>query len=362
MWIERLSLRNLRILETLDIELGPGLNVFVGANAQGKTSILEGAGFVARARSFRSDDSSAAIRRGAPALAASGLAVNGHGRTRLDVEINSHGRRLRIDGRPATARDYNGRLEVAVYSTERLRLVRGSARDRRELIDRAAAPLWPAYRRELADFGRTLAQRNALLAAGGRELDAWSERFAQLGARVRLRRAAYAARLTGALAEGFRPSGESYVVRMEAVAAQQNEDELRRALEDELRARRGDERRAGRTLVGPQRDRVQLLVDGQDIAGASAGQARSLLLALTIAALDVYAAERGDGAVALLDDLDSELDEARLELVCAAVARRGQALITTAHPGWAERRLGDPRLFRVERGGVRGQADSMGRA
>ena len=90
----------------------------------------------------------------------------------------------------------------------------------------------------------------------------------------------------------------------------------------EIEARRRDEQRARRSLVGPHRDAVGLLVNGEEAAAsASSGQARSLLLALALAILEVYRAERGAPAVALLDDLDSELDEERAARACAARSR-----------------------------------------
>ena len=83
------------------------------------------------------------------------------------------------------------------------------------------------------------------------------------------------------------------------------------------------------------------------------GQARSLLLALTLAALRVHREETGRAAVALLDDLDSELDAERAGAVCEQVVRRGQALVTSAHTGWAEslRPLGS--IYDVSEGQVR---------
>ena len=85
---------------------------------------------------------------------------------------------------------------------------------------------------------------------------------------------------------------------------------------------------------------------------ASSGQARSVLLALTLATLDIYREETGRPAIALLDDLDSELDEERTSAVCREVAQRSQALVTTAHPGWAERLDGLARRFHVNAGAV----------
>jgi DNA replication and repair protein RecF len=94
-------------------------------------------------------------------------------------------------------------------------------------------------------------------------------------------------------------------------------------------------------------------VDGADAAGCSSGQARSLLLALTLASLELYRRHGGGGAVALLDDLDSELDEQRTLALCRTLAAAGQALVTTAHPGWAARLPSAARRFEVEAGRVR---------
>jgi DNA replication and repair protein RecF len=105
--------------------------------------------------------------------------------------------------------------------------------------------------------------------------------------------------------------------------------------------------------VGPHRDTIDLLVGGRNAAShASAGQARSILLALTLAALEVFRDDRGEAPVALLDDLDSELDEARVQEVCREVASRGQALVTTAHPGWARELRDVGRAFEVSGGRV----------
>ena len=121
-------------------------------------------------------------------------------------------RRYRVDGHDVPPKEYHGRLEVVVYSTERLRVVRGPMRERRHFLDRGASALWPSYRQNLRDFERVLAQRNAALAARARDLTVWSDRFVELGASLRERRAAYAQRLNGALDRGFRPQGEDYAV------------------------------------------------------------------------------------------------------------------------------------------------------
>jgi DNA replication and repair protein RecF len=351
-WVQQLRVRDLRNIREARIELGPGLNVFVGKNGQGKTSLLEAVGLVARGRSFRTDDATSLIRRGAGSLLAAAAAEHDDRGAELEVELEPGRRAFRVNGREVRPGEYHGRLDVVVYSSERLRVVHGTMRDRRQFLDRQAAALWPAYRAELRQFERVLTQRNAALESWARDADAWTERFVESGARLRMRRAAYATRLSAALASGFRPALERYEVRVRPAHA--SEADGQRALADELRQLGARERGAGRSLAGPHRDAVALLVDGQDAgAGASSGQARSLLLALALASLKVLCEETGRAAVALLDDLDSELDEERAGALCAEVARRGQAWVTTAHPGWAEslRPLG--RLYEVSGGAVR---------
>jgi len=349
-WVERLAVRDLRNIREASVELHPGLNVFHGRNAQGKTSLLEAVGVVARGRSFRTEDAPSMIRRGADGLVA--RASGGEDRhSTLEVELRPGRRIFRVDGRDVAPREYGGRLEVVVYSTDRLRVVRGSMRDRRQYLDRQAGALWPSYRADQRSFERVLAQRNAALEERGKDLDVWTERFVEAGTRLRQRRAAYAERLNAALGAGFRPSGETYHVELSP--AQSSEDEGRRALAAEIEAVAARERGAGRSLAGPHRDTVSLLLDGRDAGeGASSGQVRSLLLALALAALRVYRQETGRSAVALLDDLDSELDAERAVELCAEVTRRGQALVTSAHAGWAEslRPLG--RIYNVAEGRV----------
>jgi DNA replication and repair protein RecF len=351
-WVQKLAVRDFRILREVDVSLDPCLNVFTGKNAQGKTSLLEALGVVARGRSFRTDSAPTLIRRGAAVLRARARAGEDGRFADLEVAIAPEQRRFTVDGRAVAPREYSGRLEVVVYSTERLRVVRGTLRDRRLFFDRSASALWPAYRSMLRDFERVLLQRNRALRDGTADLAVWTDRLADVAARVRLRRAMYVARLSRALAAGFRPSGEAYELGVDPSPAA-SESAERAALLEELRRLLPRERFAGRTLAGPHRDAIRLRVDGRDASvDASAGQARSLLLALALATLEVYREETGRAAVALLDDLDSELDPERASHLCSEVVRRGQAFVTSAHPQWAQslRPLGQ--VFHVAAGEV----------
>jgi DNA replication and repair protein RecF len=348
-----MEIADVRNLRDVRLALDPGLNVFMGRNAQGKTTLLEAVALLARGRSFRTDDVTTVVRRGAPGLTARGVSRSPERGTELEVQVGPAGRRLRVDGREVPPRSYQGRLEVAVYSTDRLKVVRGTMRDRRQYVDRQAAALWPAYRQALREYDRVVLQRNATLQRRGGDLPAWDERLCAVGARLRHRRACYVQRLQESLATGFSPRGERYGIAVAPTLDTGGEAAHESRLRSEIEAQKASELRAGRSLAGPHRDPVTLTVDGQDAAVfASSGQARSLLLALALASLEVYRAEVGTPAVALLDDLDSELDEERATALCTQVAAAGQALVTTAHEGWARRLGARGKLFAVEEGRV----------
>ena len=138
--MRRLELFDLRNVREAGLDLASGLNVFLGRNAQGKTTVLEGVGLVSRGRSFRSEDSRSAIRTGSERFLARGLASSGSGReATLELEMSQTTRRYRVDGHDVPPKEYHGRLEVVVYSTERLRVVRGPMRERRQFLDRGAS-------------------------------------------------------------------------------------------------------------------------------------------------------------------------------------------------------------------------------
>ena len=352
MWVAQLEVHNLRNLGEVEVRLAPGLNIFFGRNAQGKTSLLEAVGLVARARSFRTEETRGIIQRGAGFAEARANVEDGDRKNRLSVRIGEDGRRLSVDGREVPPREYYGRLDVAVYSTERLRVIRGGKRERRQFVDRAAGALWPAYRQVARDFDRVLRQRNASLASGSADLGSWTERFIELGATLRQRRSDYVRRLSDRLSAGYRPARESYRVSVEPDLGEDAADRHREHLAAEIERVVARERAAQRSLAGPQRDEISFRVDDQEIEAASSGQTRSLLLAVTLASLEVYEAEAGTKAVALLDDLDSELDGGRTRELCREVVRRGQALVTTAHSDWITGLTG-ARVFEVESGQVR---------
>lgn len=342
-WIE---LTDFRCHHELRVEPDPGVNVFIGANGSGKTSLLEAAGFLATLTSFRRSPDEALIKQGADrALVRGAFTGDGGTEATIEVEIPPAGRkRVLVNGKAVRGRSSVAAVVALVaFLPDDLDVVKEGPALRREYLDDLATQLWPAAATEQADYDKVLRQRNALLRTDGSRadaatLDALDERLCQLGSVVLARRLATVALVAPKVAELY--SGlvdvES-VVAFDYVAAGLDQlpgDSAAASLEEMLvpavaAARRRDQER-GLTTVGPHRDEVVISLDRRDArTRASQGEQRSLALGLRLAAHRVITERRGVDPVLLLDDVFSELDADRSRRLVERLPE-GQVFVTSA--------------------------------
>ena len=346
--VGHLWLADFRCLRQVDVELGTGLTVLHGANGQGKTSLLEAIGWVARARSFRGVPDAMLVRAGASEAIVRAEVTTGDRRQLFEAEVRSAGRnRVLCNRQPvARARDLHGLLRVTVFAPDDLALVKGGPSERRDFLDELLAMLAARYDAARADYEKVLKQRNALLRSGIRDdeagvtLDVFDDQLVRSGAELTRGRLRLLERLGPAVADAYarlaldsRPVTVSYVSES-SPAPLTAEDATPALVEQQLRDALARRRRAeldrGLTLVGPHRDELRLQIDGLDARHqASQGEQRTLAFALRLAGHLVVRELVGVVPVLLLDDVFSELDQQR----AAALVRHlppGQTLITTA--------------------------------
>jgi DNA replication and repair protein RecF len=253
-------------------------------------------------------------------------------------------------------------------------LLVGSPADRRRFLDAILAQVDRRGARDLADLGRILAQRNALLRAVRAEeapldsLGFWDEQLAQVGARVMRGRLAIVSELDRRLAALHDavavPSERGETVGLHYVDSLKDawpgrgasdrlpaEDELVSAIRRRIADVRQREAWNGVSLVGPHRDDLRAELEGRDVAEhASRGQQRTIILAMKLAETDLLGVD-GPRPVLLLDDVFSELDPDRSARLSALLADRGQAIVTTADPGTLETsRSRDAAIWRIADG------------
>jgi len=171
--VEEFDIADLRNLRHVRVGLGPGLNVFAGRNAQGKTSLLEALGWAATARSFRGVPD-AALVRSVTDVAYLRVTVEEPEREQLlEAEIRATGRnRVQLNRHAlARTRDLLGLLRVTVFAPDDLQLVKGGPAERRSYLDDLLVAVAPRYDAVRNDYERVLKQRNALLRQGARGPD-----------------------------------------------------------------------------------------------------------------------------------------------------------------------------------------------
>jgi DNA replication and repair protein RecF len=345
--IRSLRLVDFRCFEALSLELLPEKAVFVGGNAQGKTSLLEAICVLVRLHSPRTHRLGQLQR-----FAQSGFGVAGEcwGEERR-VSRSPDGIEMRIQGEGVNSQsDYLASGGLLVWmGNEDLELVRGPGEVRRRFLDFVATQLEGAYRQDLARYRRALRARNLLLKdrrPDEGQISAYTEILIEHGEALQEVRARLVGQLNEPVREAHRAiSGVSESVSLEYRGA--GAHDLRAAYEQAAER----ERRQGNTVVGPHRDDLILNVNALPAADyGSEGQQRTLALALKLGQGALLERERGSSPIYLIDDIFGELDTARRNALMESLPAGAQKLITTTSLEWLGRQA--PPLFRVQSGTV----------
>jgi DNA replication and repair protein RecF len=328
----------LRSLDGLRLELDTGIVSLIGPNGAGKTNFLEALYFALTGRSFRTGDRRDLIPFGG-ALARAEAGVRGEDgieRTLMASVSRAEGRRHLLDGNPADpATIARYRPPVAVFSPDRLALVKGPPGERRAHLDGFVAARWPSRSELRRRYGQALAQRNALISriaagtGGVGELDTWDSSLAEVAAALTAARAEAVGELAPAFAAAAEELGLGGGASLEyAPRASGGVEELRVGLAE----RREADLRLGRSSWGPHLDELKLLAgEGRSLRRyGSQGEQRTGLLALIFAEREVLMEARRVTPLLLLDDVMSELDPERRERLVERLARGGQTLVTAA--------------------------------
>lgn len=375
MQIQHLSLTNFRNYARLELPLSADEPIVLyGANAQGKTSVLEAIYYLATSRSpyttsdrqmihWRTENETLPFAR-----IEADLQSQERGKNRLEITLmldSTSGaprfkKVIRLNGVDRRVMDVVGVLSVVLFLPQHLALIEGSPSERRRFMDDTLTQVDSAYIDALDTFERTIPQRNALLKriaekrSKPAELAYWNAELARSGAviiagRQRLLRELEAlARsnheaLTGGsetLTLQYQPN---FMPAAEAGSKQRSFDliglDLHRQLPAEeiemqylaqLETEQGESIARGVTLSGPHRDELRILINNRDCGlYGSRGQARTAVLALKLAELDWMRECLGESPLLLLDDVVAELDSQRRAFLLNRLNGSAQTLITT---------------------------------
>jgi DNA replication and repair protein RecF len=358
MYVSRLVLSDFRIYKQLNLALPKGVTLLYGANAAGKTTILEALYYLATTRSPR-----ASAERELISLEATGdlglppfarLSAQVHQRPEaeavpLEIVIQrrfgadgellpSSQKTIRINKINRRALDLIGQLRVVMFAPQDLVLVTGAPADRRRYLDVTLSQIDGRYVRALSRYNQVLTQRNGLLrswrdsgrAGNDQELTFWDDELTKAGAYLLRERRRAVVQLDELARQQFSEiTGSDQALSLRYVESTPAADA--KTFAEALLANRREERDRGMTLIGPHRDDLSIRLAEREIGVyGSRGQQRATTLALRLAEANFMAERTGDCPVLLLDDLLSELDSRRREHLLKAIDRPDQQTLITA--------------------------------
>lgn len=376
-----LQLAEFRNFQRLELALDPGLSIFAGENAQGKTNLLEAVHLLSTFRDPFAGSDLQLIRRPAldsepvPVARVVGRADGAAGPLKVEVAIAGRpanggwlaSKTIRINGVPRRSWEAAGALATVLFTVRDLDLITGAPSLRRRYLDGALSQLDQAYGAARQRFEKVLQQRNHLLkrlregAARPSEMEFWDDQLAQDGGYMLWARARQVAALEALAVESHSllGAGEQPGLRYIPKLTVGGEDlgsaaEARAALLRDLKASLQQQVAAGATLAGPHRDDIALTLDGMPAAAfGSRAQQRTLALALRLAEANQLKKERnGEPPLLLLDDIFSELDSGRRRRVMTNLVGFDQILLTMTELDRLPAGVVPSRIYAVRQGQV----------
>jgi len=363
MILASLLVRNFRVFQEINLSFGPGLQLFLGRNAQGKTSLIEAVLFLATSTSHRTLREEELIRWGASAAYLRGVIQDPAGEHTIECGLEKKRKSIKVDGTPLPrVGDLYGCLRTVLFAPEDLAIVGGSPLERRRFLDMAIAQLNPGYIPLLHQFRRALRQRNHVLkrlqAARGdfglRELETWDQSFVEYAAQVIYRRIETLDRLAPRVRnyyDGLADDGPldlTYSLHVE-----KDPEAIRTCLMERLTRYRSAEIERGNTLSGPHRDDLIFQLAGKSLGlYGSQGQRRAAALALRLGEARLGFDQTGAWPLLLIDDVVYEMDNTRRTRFWDRMETTGQLLVTATDRGHLGAGVKPAQIFRVEHGSI----------
>jgi len=332
--ITRLVINQLRNLDHLELLPGPGVNLIVGANGSGKTSLLEALYLLGRARSFKTNKHKTFIKKGEVQAT-----VFGEVQTFTDMAPISAGVTKSLDGKhqikvtgveASSAAPLLELLPIQLIEPDTFKLLTSGPAYRRQFID------WGVFHVEHTFFecwqrlNRCLKQRNRLLRRGkidGSVLSVWDQEFVVQAQRLTQQRAAYVERLRPIFAQFL-----SALIALQGLEVDFYPGwNVKVSLENTLTEMLGSDCKRGFTQAGPHRAdlRVKYLeYNAGDVL--SRGQQKLVICALKIAQGHCFSQSTGRPCIYLLDDLAAELDGVHRDRLCQLLSTLNCQLFITS--------------------------------
>ena len=350
--IRRFTASNFRCLENVELSFSPDFNLIYGANASGKTSILEALAYLGRGKSFRGASTTNLVRHGEQEFVLFGETAADGRVQRVGVRNSREGLEVRVDGSSAGgAAALAQALPLQVIDPEVHSLVAGGPELRRRFVDWVAFHVEHDHLQAWRQFRRALKQRNAALRGGASAatIRSWDAEFLELGGKLDTsRRRALEVALEALVDFGVRllDTELGFEYQQGWAAGRELSEALSEGLERD--------RQQGTTQHGPHRADLKVTYDERQARKlVSRGQQKLLASAMILAATETAQAALERPLLLLLDDPAAELDAEALGRLLDAVESLGCQVVATSLEPDALALPAAASVFHVEHGVLR---------
>lgn len=360
MRIDSIELKDFRNYQELELHLDAGTNIFYGNNAQGKTNVLEAVYVGCTSKSHKAVKDRELIRFGCEEAHLKIGLCRREVPQRIDMHIKKNrSKGIALNGVPIRrASQLFGIANVVFFSPEDLGIIKNGPSERRRFLDLELCQLDKMYVHQLISYNKVVNQRNRLLKElSDRQefeemLGIYDEQLIRYGSELIRLREEFTEKLGGVLQaiHGSITEGQEKIEILyeKNTAAESFEKELRRVRAQELRQKI--------SLVGPHRDDLCFKINGVDIRHyGSQGQQRTAALSLKLSEIELVKEITGDTPILLLDDVLSELDRKRQNMLLNSIGDIQTLITCTGLDDFISNRFHIDKIFKVQNGTVTGE-------
>lgn len=328
MIIKRIYLEGFRNYKAQEIKLEKNINVFYGNNAQGKTNILEALYFCAFGRSFRTHKDAELINFDLENAKVEVEFEKAEREKKIEIILSKkEKKRIKLNGIKVNKNsELLGNVNLVIFSPDDIIILKESPASRRKFLDILISQLRPNYAHLLSEYNKILDQRNAMLKSRRTEtIEIWDEQLANFAEKIYEYRTEYITKLQKNI-DLISPSltNEKERLKINYKTKFKDKENFLKILKQNLNI----DLIKGYTGVGIHRDDFELFVNDRELnLYGSQGQHRTAILALKFAEMEIIKEEVNENPILLLDDITSELDLERINLIFEKISGF-QVLIT----------------------------------
>lgn len=337
MYVRKLELTNFRNYSKYKIDNLESLNIIIGKNGVGKTSILESIYVCSLSRSFKSNDDYVILKNGKEfAKIKVELEVNKEKEKKLEYTLTQKGKKTKINNSlKKKISDFISQYKVILFSPDELRIIKESPNTRRNYLNISLSQINKSYIKLLNNYNIIIKNKNDYLKKmfinsnmDGGYLDVIDLKIAEYGLEICKIRLEYINKLNKYIKRIFRKfkkNDELYI----KYNSQFLDKDLKEIL-NVLKKNRDNEMSLGLTKTGIHRDDIEFIHNGQSAKEfSSQGIQKLILLSLKLSELEVLINDYYEEPILLLDDLFSELDSVNQNNILNNLNKNIQVFITT---------------------------------